>query len=151
VARLRHDDEIEDSIHEVFIQIFRNIDGLRDPACLDFWSERIANNVVNTVIRRRTRMRRLSEAYELATQENFFIHDWIGHSLARRVMAAIARMSPRDAELLYAYWFEPGTYEQMAARSKCSISKMTRRLQRARARFSAVASHDPRLACLMEG
>jgi len=148
VARLRNDDEIEDSIHDVFIQIFRHIGNLRDPACARPWAERIANNVVNGVIRKRELFRKHSTLYARAVGEHTHVPDPVGRAFARRVIEALSRLPTKDRDLLYDYWFEPLTHEQLAALSNCSTSKLTRLLHRAQARFNAVARGDRYLSSL---
>lgn len=149
VARFRNDDEVDDSIHEVFIQIFLHIGSLRDPSCLEPWAERIANNVVNNVLRKRERFRKHSALYTLARRDETHDPDWMGRTYARRVMQMMGRLPASDRDVLWKYWFEPLTHDQMAAQSKCSGSKLTRRIRRALARFSAIAGRDRYLCRLM--
>jgi RNA polymerase sigma factor (sigma-70 family) len=149
-ARMRNDDEIDDSIHEVFIHIFRYIGNLRDPSCIEPWSERIANNVVNTLIRKRNLFRKYTPLYRLAVEHQSHFPDLINRAFAQRVIDTMSRLPKRDRGVLYQYWFEPVSLEQMAALAKCSSSSMTRRIRRARTRFDLLARRDRYLSRLMQ-
>ena len=146
---MRNDDEIDDSIHEVFIQILRHVGTLRDPGCIEPWAERIANNVVNTVIRKRNLFRKYMPLYRLAVEHQSHVPDLINRAFAQRVVETISRLPEGDRNVLHQYWFEPLTHEQMATLAKFSSSKMTRRIRRARTRFDTLAQRDPYLSRLM--
>ena len=139
------DDELEDLVHEVLMTVFRKIDSLRDPACLDGWVAQITANSIKYAIRRRRL--RWHESWEGLPERQIpsFQTDLDGRDLASRTFEIIDRLPCGERALLTRYWFSPVTLEAIAARTGCSTVTLRRRLHKARARFEKLARRDPAL------
>jgi RNA polymerase sigma-70 factor, ECF subfamily len=144
-AVLGADDELEDLVHEVLMTVFRKIDSLRDPACLDGWVAQITANSIKGAIR--WRRLRWHESWEGLPEQQVpsFQTDLDGRDLASRTFQIIDRLPGSERALLTHYWFSPATLEGIAARAGCSTMTVRRRLYKARARFEALARRDPAL------
>jgi RNA polymerase sigma-70 factor (ECF subfamily) len=145
-AVLGADDDREDVVQDVLITVFRKVDTLRDPACLDGWVAQVTANTLKYVIRQR-RLRRHASWEGLAeNQIPSFQTNVHARELASRAIRIVNNMPPNDRALLTTYWFSPATAESIAAETGCSIVTVRRRLLRARTRFERLARRDPALA-----
>jgi RNA polymerase sigma-70 factor (ECF subfamily) len=145
-AVLRTEEDREDVFQDVLMTVFRKIDTLRDPACLDGWVAQVTANTLKYFIRQR-RIRRHASWDGLTEQEQPSVQLNVhARELASRAMRIVKHMPPNDRALLARYWFSPATAESIAEESGCSIVTVRRRLFRARSRFEKLARRDPALA-----
>lgn len=145
-AVLGADDETEDLVQDVLITVFRKVDTLRDPACLEGWVAQVTANTLKYAMRRRKIRRHASwenlpERQLPSIQTNLHARD-----LAARALGVMARLPPNEFAILASYWFSPATAETLAEEAGCSVITVRRRLFRAKARFEKLARRDPELA-----
>jgi RNA polymerase sigma factor (sigma-70 family) len=143
---LGRDVDREDLVHEVLITVFRRIDTLRDPACLDRWIDQVTVNTLRYVMRQR-RLRRHASFEALPEQQTgSFQPDMDARDLAARAIGVIDRLPANERALLLNHWFTSLTARELAEHAGCSVVTVARRLFRARNRFATLARRDPALA-----
>ena len=150
-AVLGPDDEREDLVQDVLITVFRKIDTLRDPACLDGWVAQVTANTLKYVMRRR-RLRRHASWEDLPDWQMPLVQsDFHARDLASRALDILSRLPRKERALLVAYWFSPASAESIAEKSGCSVITVRRRLFKAKARFEKLALRDHELAHRFHG
>jgi RNA polymerase sigma-70 factor (ECF subfamily) len=150
-AVLGPDDEREDLVQEVLITVFKKVDTLRDPACLDGWVAQVTANTLKYVMRRR-RLRRHASWEDLPDWQMPLVQsDLQARELASRALDILSRLPRKERALLVAYWFSPASAESIAEKSGCSVITVRRRLFRAKARFEKLALRDHELAHCFHG
>jgi len=145
-AVLRADEDRDDVFQDVLMTVFRKIDTLRNPDCLDGWVAQVTANTLKYFIRQRRIRRHASWDGLTEQQQPTFQLNVQARELASRAMRIVNNLPPSDRALLAAYWFSPATAESIAAESGCSIVTVRRRLFKARNRFEKLARRDPALA-----
>ena len=142
--RLGSDAEASDVVQEAFVQIFRSLDSLENPAQVEHWVARIAAHTVYKELRRRRRRLRLlpAELADSALARFGYDTDLEGRELLQRTARALNQLSPEHGGLLWQRLFEQHTLEEMAERAGWSPSMLKRRLQRARVRFERLVAND---------
>ncbi|HEX6278125.1 MAG TPA: sigma-70 family RNA polymerase sigma factor [Polyangiaceae bacterium] len=149
-AVLGADHDRDDLVHEVLMTVFRKIDTLRNPECLDGWVAQVTSNTLKYAMRQR-RLRRHASWEALSEPEAPSFHsDYVGHELAARAMRVMSSLPSSDRALLATYWFSTATAESIAEERGCSVITVRRRLLRARTRFEKLARRDPALAIRIE-
>jgi RNA polymerase sigma-70 factor (ECF subfamily) len=98
------------------------------------WLYRVARNVVGNEYRRSRRARALDQKSRLMADP----HTDPANDPALQVRAALARLKPRQRELLFMAYWEDLTASEMAHVLGCSIPALWVRLNRARAALRAV-------------
>ena len=149
-AVLGSDNDREDLVQDVLITVFRKIDSLRDPACLDGWVAQVTANMLKYVLRQRRLRRHASWETLPAPQGPSFQLDFQARELAARAIRVMDSLPVSDRSLLTAYWFSPATAETIAAESGCSTITVRRRILKARTRFEKLARRDPALASCID-
>ena len=141
-ARLREPEAVDDVMQEVALAAVRQAAPIADPAKAAPWLYRLAVRQALLFRRRCGRRRRLAERYtdRVVTPE----HEGNGRSpldwllraeRCRLVREALARLAPRDSEILLLKYGEGWNYHQIAARLGVSHSAVETRLHRARNRL----------------
>ena len=144
-ALLGADDEHNDLVHEIFIQIFRNVGKLRDPESLDAWAARVAINTVRNEIRKR-RLRRWvfwSPFEDPGLLQH--VADLDGRELLVRAFTLLAKLPTDERLILSLRLFETGTLDELAVMAGWSLTTAKRRLRKARERVTRLAHSDPLL------
>jgi RNA polymerase sigma-70 factor, ECF subfamily len=143
------DTEREDLAHEVLITVFRRIDTLRDPACLDAWIDQVTLNTLRYAMRQRRLRRHASWEALPEPQAGTVLPNPETRDLAERAVGLIDKLPPRERAILLTHWFTAQTAREIAETSGCSTVTVARRLFRARSRFAKLARRDPALAVLL--
>lgn len=142
---LRNPDEAEDSTQEVFLHVFRKIQGFRGASAFSTWLHRVA---VNTVLMRI----RGSKQDKAALVENTEGTDENGNPMARRELGApdlhlegyidrvalenaIKQLPPRCKLMFVLYDIQGYAHGEIARLLGCSVGNAKSQLHKARARL----------------
>lgn len=140
------DSESEDTIHEVFIRIFRGVARLRDAGRLEEWTTRVTINAVKNEFRRRRLRRLISWGAADDSEVLRYFPDFEHRELLARTYRVLERL-PADERIVLAFdLFETRTIGQIAADVGVSVRTVKRRLKKARERFERIAGQDAVLA-----
>jgi RNA polymerase sigma-70 factor, ECF subfamily len=142
--RLGRDPDANDVVQEAFVQIFRSLDSLEDPAQIEHWVARVTAHTVYKELRGRRRRLRLlpSDVADSALALYGYQTDLEGRELLQRAARALDQLSAEHGSLIWQRLFERSTLEEMAEQAGWSQSMLKRRLQRARVRFERLAASD---------
>jgi RNA polymerase sigma-70 factor (ECF subfamily) len=141
-----------DCVHDVFVQVFRNLHRVDKPESLKAWIASVSVNVARKRIRSMQRQRwlRFLPHEQLPEQVAPARSDEAGEALAAtyRVLAEL----PADERIAFALRFiEDMQLNEVADACEVSLATIKRRLQRAESAFVALAAKDPALAPWLEG
>ena len=141
-ARLRDRDAVEEVLQEVALAAVRQAAPIQDPTKVAPWLYRLA--VTHVLLYRRKLGRRRKLADRFAERVPPTEHDpatpdplaWLLADERRRLLRqALARLAPRDVEILLLKYTENWSYHHIAAHLGISHSAVETRLHRARARL----------------
>lgn len=141
----RHID-MEDVLHDVFVEALSSVGSLKDPLALAGWLRKIAVHTAYRTIRRRKARRWLyfwepSEISEASLTEV----DYVAREACHAVYRVLARL-PADEHLAFALrHLEGQELTEVAGSLGVSLSTAKRRLVKAEARFETLARRDGRL------
>ena len=128
---LRQPEWEEDAVQAVFIKVFRQLPGLREPAVFESWLFRIARNTALDFRRRRAcrpvTVAMDAEAEEIPAPSASCSLDEIHAALD----FAVAKLSPLDRSLVRGY-VDGTSYDTLARRTGLSLSSVKVRLHRVR-------------------
>lgn len=143
-ARLGETQAVDEVMQEVSLAAVAQRAPIADPAKVAPWLYRLAVRQALLYRRKQGRRRRLRERYAAAVEASRPDHEmsdplgWLLSEERRRyVREAVARLAPRDAEILMLKYGEQWSYRQLAAHLGTSESAVEARLHRARARLRA--------------
>lgn len=145
----RHAD-LEDLLHDVFVQALGSASSLRDSVALLAWLQTIAARIAFRTMRRRKARAWLQfwapeSLPEVATRA-------AGQEIRQacaRLYAVMARL-PASEQLVFSLWHIEGMeMKQIADVCEISLSTAKRRLRKARERVHRMAAADPELASWM--
>jgi len=140
-ARLGEREAVDEVMQEVALAAVRQQAPLADPAKLAPWLYRLAVRQVLMYRRSRGRQRRLNRSFaeRIPRSECDERPDPLAWLLAderrRLVRQALARLAPRDAEILLLKYTEAWSYHNLAEHLGVSHSAVEARLHRARGRL----------------
>jgi RNA polymerase sigma-70 factor (ECF subfamily) len=140
------DAELEDLVQEVFVVAMGSLERLADPRALRGWLGSIAVFTARARVRKRARARlcQLMPEGELPEVEQEPLAPEVDEAL-RATTRVLDRM-PQDDRLLFVRRFVEGMeLAEIAKVDEVSLSTIKRRLSRAAARFSSLASREPSL------
>jgi len=142
---LGRDSEIEDLLHDVFVQALANIGQLRDPSRLKAWLARMTVFVARGALRRRRRGRWLvfMPAAELPEQKSSTTPPET-RDLLDRVFAVLHGLHPNDRIAFSLRYIEGLTLPEAAEASGVSLATFKRWLQRSDKAFLARAESNDR-------
>jgi RNA polymerase sigma-70 factor (ECF subfamily) len=144
-------DVVADCVHDVFVQVFRNLHKLDKPESLKPWIASVTVNVARKRIRSARRQRwlrfvspeRVPDIAAPASNEA---------TEALRATYAVLDEIPADERVAFALRFIEGMQlTEMADACDVSLATIKRRLQRAEQRFVEVARSHPELQPWIEG
>ena len=155
VRTLGPDAEVEDILHEVFIDAFASLRQLRDPTRLRTWLARIAVGHTKNWLRSRRRRRwwQFLGGDEVEHVESSAAGGADAHEAAdtlRRTYAVLAQL-PDDERLAFCLRFvDDLELTEGAAAVGVSLATYKRRVARAKKRFETLALRDPALADMID-
>jgi len=137
------DAELEDLLHDVFVEAFGSLHGLRNPLALRSWLVGVAAHTARRCIRRRRRSRWLVffAASELPERAAPASEDAYGE--LRTIHALLARLGVEEQLVFSLRWLEGMQVDEVASACALSVSTTKRRLAAAERRFRAMARHHP--------
>ncbi|HTN75066.1 MAG TPA: sigma-70 family RNA polymerase sigma factor [Pirellulaceae bacterium] len=143
-ARLRDRDAVEEVLQEVALAAVRQSAPIQDPSKVAPWLYRLAVRQVLLYRRKLGRKRKLTDRFieRVPPTENDPQSpdplEWLLADERRRLLReALARLNPRDVEILLLKYTENWSYHEIAAQLGLSHSAVETRLHRARARLRA--------------
>lgn len=142
---LGRDHEVEDLLHDVFVQALANIGQLRDSSRLKAWLARMTVFVARGALRRRRRGKWLvfMPAQELPDQKTPATpHET--RDLLDRVFAVLHRLHPNDRIAFSLRYIEGLTLPEAADAHGVSLATFKRRLKRSDKAFLAQAERNDR-------
>jgi RNA polymerase sigma-70 factor (ECF subfamily) len=141
-ARLRDRDAVDEVLQEVALAAVRQAAPIHDASKVAPWLYRLAVRQVLLYRRKLGRRRKLTERYVLRTPleegDGAAIDPlaWLMADERRALLRqALARLAPRDAEILLLKYTENWSYHQRAAHLGVTHSAVETRLHRARGRL----------------
>jgi RNA polymerase sigma-70 factor (ECF subfamily) len=146
------DAELADLVQEVFLTAIDSIGRLEDPDALRGWLGSIAVFTARARLRQRTRRRifQLLPTDELPEVEHAPTPPEVDEAL-RATYRVLTRM-PVEERIVFSLRFIDGMdLPEIARCSEVSLSTIKRRLNKAEARFSAIAGREPALEEWLDG
>ena len=143
------DPEHDDVVHQVFLNVFSSIGGLKDAAALDGWVVGLTVNTVRRELRRRKyrRLLRLDFAATVPGGEAAAADlDPERQMVAHRFYAALARMGVDERIAFTLRAIEGCALAEVAQACGCSLATAKRRVARAHDTLTRAAERDPVLA-----
>jgi RNA polymerase sigma-70 factor (ECF subfamily) len=137
------DAELEDLLHDVFVEAFMGVHGLRDPRAMRAWLVGIAAHTARRCIRRRQRGRWLMFPGEAALPEPTTPVGEEAYSELRTIQWLLAQLSVDEQLVLSLRWLEGMQVDEVAQACGLSHSTTKRRLAAAEKRFRALARRHP--------
>ena len=146
---LGHDRHIdmEDVLHDVFVEALSSVQSLQDPLALSGWLRKLAIHTAYRTIRKRRARRWLlfweSSDLEVATAREA---DFAAREATRAVYRVLQRLSA-DEHLAFALrHLEGQELTEVAANLGVSLATAKRRLAKAETRFEVLAAREPSLS-----
>jgi RNA polymerase sigma-70 factor (ECF subfamily) len=139
------DPELPDLVHDVFLAVLDDIDGLRDASKLKSWMASIAVFMARGCIRRRQRWRWFSRQ---PVDEPTSTPTPVGPEVSEAVRSttAILAQLPVDERIAFSLRFIDGMkLEEVAEACRTSLATIKRRISRGEKRFLALANEHPAL------
>jgi len=129
----------DDVLQEVWMDVFRDLKSLKDPAAFLPWLYRVARNrAFGLLRRRRTPMGSIDEVDPIVTAEeepDFTAAD------AQAVHAALGQLGPEHREVLLLRFIEDMSYEEIAAVAGCNIGTVRSRIHNAKRQLRIIIQH----------
>jgi RNA polymerase sigma-70 factor (ECF subfamily) len=118
----------EDALQDVWLDVWRGLSRLAEPAAFTAWMYRIARDRACRVLRRLPRDRPLDEADvpDEATEESFSVAD------AEAIHRALDELAPEHREVLVLRFLEEMSYEDIARVAGCQLGTVRSRLHYAK-------------------
>jgi RNA polymerase sigma-70 factor, ECF subfamily len=140
------DSELEDAVHDTFVQALESIHRLRDPESLGPWLTGVAVFTAKRQMQARARRRWLLFRPPEEIPERATVDPAPEAIDALRSIYSILRKLPPDERIAVTLRFVEGmTLPEAAAASRLSLSTFKRRLARGEKKFRAMAAHEPAL------
>ena len=137
LKRLRNASEAREVTQDIFVQVFRKIDQLREPERFPGWLKRIAVRMsINRAVRKppETLQSNDSFALEQADPSNP-LEDALRDERAHQLRGSLDRLRDLDRETLIAFYFEGQSLKEMSDQFDSPIGTIKRRLHTARNRL----------------
>ena len=125
----------EDVAQEIWVDIFRDLSSLIDPAAFLSWLYRIAHNRCARAMRGRKRSFSSIDEIEISEPQQeieFTPED------AAAVQAALDQISPQHREVLLLRFLEDMSYEQIAVAVGCPVGTVRSRIHNAKAALRGI-------------
>ena len=136
------DAELEDLLHDVFVEAFAGLRGLRDPRAIRAWLVGIAAHTARRCIRRRQRGRWLVFPGETLPEPSAPIGEE-AYSELRTIQWLLGQLSVDERLVLSLRWLEGMQVDEVAQACGLSHSTTKRRLAAAEKRFRALLRRYP--------
>ncbi|APR88628.1 RNA polymerase sigma factor RpoE [Minicystis rosea] len=140
--------DVEDQVQETFVQLFRDVKKLREPAALRSFVVGVTIRVARSELRRR-RFRRwltLTDSGTVPDDEPAAGDDAEAREAVRRLYALLDRLDDRARMLFVLRYVEDLELTEVAAALGMSLATTKRHLAKVTAQVHAMAAGDPLLA-----
>jgi RNA polymerase sigma-70 factor (ECF subfamily) len=145
--------DVEDHVQDVFVGFYENLAQLRDPGALRGFLLGIALRVAGTELRRRTNRWWLTLTLNGELPESHIsgadAND--AREILRAFVGVVVRLGPSGSRVFGLRYIENLELKQVAQVMDASLATTKRRLNRASARFLAMAERDPVLSEFLRG
>ena len=138
VRRLRHFDEAEELVQDVFVQAITKLDQLRDPECFGGWLRSITHRMaINRLVRRKPTLSTEPELLEATCVERATPLS-VALTCERRshVREGLKRLRDLDRETLEAFYVRGQSLLEMSDEFDAPLGTIKRRLHVARKRLA---------------
>ena len=135
------DGELEDLLHDVFVEAFASLRGLRDPRAIRAWLVGVAAHTARRCIRRRQRGRWLLFLGEAELPEPSLPLGEDAYGELRTIHQLLGRLGVDEQLVFSLRWLEGMRVDEVAEACALSLSTTKRRLAAAERRFRAKARH----------
>jgi RNA polymerase sigma-70 factor (ECF subfamily) len=129
-ALLRGDSDVEDRLQEIWLDVYRGIARLTEPAAFSSWLYRIARNRAFRVLRKRREPPLSIEGIDLPAKEEDEPH-WSAEDAAS-LHAALDSLAAEHREVLLLRFIEEMSYEDIARVTGCPVGTVRSRLHYAK-------------------
>ena len=146
---LGRDAELNDVLHDVFVNAFRSISSLRDASALKSWLARVTVFTARRVLRSRRRrawLRLFVNEEQEALYEPRTTEDAHTSYVLRVVYSLLARLSANEQLVFGLYYIDGRSLLEIAGLTGVSLSTVKRRMSQARASFLRDAAKHPLLS-----
>jgi RNA polymerase sigma-70 factor (ECF subfamily) len=120
------DGNVDDTLQDIWITVFRKIHKLKDARAFSVWLYRIARNKIYSGFRRKHKFLRLPEEESLP-QDNDSDPGFTADD-AERLHIALNKIKPHHREVLTLSFIERMSYEQIASIVDCNIGTVRSRI-----------------------
>jgi RNA polymerase sigma-70 factor (ECF subfamily) len=137
-------DRVDDALQEVWLDVFRSVPQLADPAAFSPWVYRIAHNRAMRELRKRRPHHvplKGSESFEEFEETDDNAH--ISEVNVARIHAAISQLAPEHREALLLRFMNDMSYEDIASVTGCQIGTVRSRLHYAKCALRRALTVDP--------
>jgi RNA polymerase sigma-70 factor (ECF subfamily) len=138
------DSECPDVAQDVFLEIVRSGEKLKDLNCLESWASTVATYTVRRELRRRRRRRwvlcDVEESPELRYEPDTELAE-----VSNRFAQALHKLPCEERQILIQRALNGCSMSELASDLGCSLSTARRRLNQARERLMCIARRDPAL------
>jgi RNA polymerase sigma-70 factor (ECF subfamily) len=139
------DTELEDLLHDVFVEAFGCLHSLRDPRLIRSWLAGVAAHTARRCIRRRRRSRLFIFFGAGDVPEPAVPLGEDAYGELRTIQSLLGRLSVDEQLVFSLRWLEGMRVEEVAQACELSLSTAKRRLAAAERRFRAMARHHPEI------
>lgn len=144
---VRNEDDQDDVLQDIFIKIYKNLNGYDQTLPFSSWAYRIAHNEAITHHRRRSVR---PEGHAVDDGDDVLALEGSGHSLIeelsslddrRVVLQAVEKLDPKYRDVVILRFFEGKEYEEIADILAMPIGSVATRIHRAKAALKGLLSH----------
>lgn len=141
------DAELDDLLHDTFLDAFASIGGLEDASAVGSWLATIAIRKARRAIKKRQRARLLAGALSWLAPERYDPHPSMSAAVEWRAVSKILERLPTEERIAFAM-HDIGELQlgDVAAAMGTSVTTVKRRLARGRERFRRLVEREPALA-----
>jgi RNA polymerase sigma-70 factor (ECF subfamily) len=122
-------DSAEDALQDVWLDVFKSVARLAEPAAFSTWIYRIARDRAYRHLRRRRRHRPIEDVEPVSSardEEEFSQED------AERIHASLDQLAPEHREVLVLRFLEGMSYDQIAQVVDCRLGTVKSRIHYAK-------------------
>lgn len=136
MRRVRHIQDCEEVVQDVFLRVVRKIHQLEDPSKFSGWIHKMANNLAINKILRRPKEKVTIEPFTLERPyENDPIRRITRKDDGRLLHRTMSELNKRDNDLLHAYYFDGVKLKDVAHEMGLPEGTLKRRIHEARERL----------------
>ena len=129
-SRLKGRVDADDVLQDVWFDVFRKVQRLRDPQAFRCWLYRVTRDRAFRILRRTRRWRQPIEELDLAVEEA--LEEPFSAEDVERIHAALDLLSPEHREVLVLRFIEDMSYEEVSRVTECGLGTVKSRLHYAK-------------------